>query len=139
VGRTKHGEFTLDQIAALLPGLGVLMPQISRRFWILYYAAQGGNWELAQYQLEQLRYLLHVGATTRPKQAERLNAFSQGPLGHVEEAITQRDWATFEQAFQRAAKGANAMHKATGHPEIQWTLPPNPPEELELGPTDQPA
>jgi len=136
VGKTRHGELTLDQIAGLMPGLGQLMPQISRRYWILYYAAHGGNWKLAAYQVSQIRGLMRIGATTRPKQADRLNAFSQGPLGHVEEAIEKRDLEAFEQAFERAAKIANAMHKATGHPEIVWKLPAHPPEELELGPTE---
>ena len=47
VGRTKHGELTLDQIAELQPGLGTLMRDISDRYWIAYYAAKGGNWKLA--------------------------------------------------------------------------------------------
>ena len=29
VGRTKHGELTLDQIAELQPGLGTLMREVS--------------------------------------------------------------------------------------------------------------
>ena len=43
VGHTKHGDLTLDQLAELQPGLGTLMRDISDRYWILYYAAQGGN------------------------------------------------------------------------------------------------
>ncbi|MCZ7626382.1 MAG: hypothetical protein M5R38_11860 [Candidatus Methylomirabilis sp.] len=53
VGRTKHGELTLDQIAELQPGLGQLMPLMSERYWICYYAAKGGNWALAAYQAQR--------------------------------------------------------------------------------------
>ena len=30
------------------------MPQVSDRYWIAYYAAQGGNWALAAYQLRRV-------------------------------------------------------------------------------------
>ena len=66
IGRTKHGELTLDQIAELQPGLGQLMPLMSERYWICYYAAKGGNWALAAYQLNGLRSLFKKANTTRP-------------------------------------------------------------------------
>lgn len=134
MARTKHGEISLDQLAEIQPGLGRLMPEISERFWILYYAAKGGNWELAQYQLNGVRNLLRIGAITRPKMANHLNAFSQGHLSPVEKAIAARDVAGFEHAYQKAVEGANAYHVATNHAEIEWKLPPDPPLHLELGP-----
>jgi len=67
VGRTRYGELTLDQIAEVQPGLGRLMPLVSDRYWIMYYAARGGNWALARYCLDQIRALFRVGATTRPQ------------------------------------------------------------------------
>src|SRR5437879_10741944 len=69
VARTKHCELSLDQLAEIQPGLGRLMPEVSERFWILYYAAKEGNWGLAQYQLNGVRNLLRIGAVTRPKMA----------------------------------------------------------------------
>lgn len=135
VAKTKHGELSLDQLAEIQPGLGRLMPEISERFWILYYAATGGNWELAQYQLSGVRNLLRIGGITRPKMANSSNAFSQGHLSAVEQAINAQDVSAFEQAYQKAIEGANSYHAATGHTEIRWTLPPTPPAHLDLGPT----
>ena len=134
VARTKHCELSLDQLAEIQPGLGRLMPEVSERFWILYYAAKEGNWGLAQYQLNGVRNLLRIGAITRPKMANYLNSFSQGHLSAVEKAIAARDLASFEQAYQKAVEGANAYHNATGHAEIEWKLPPDPPQHLELRP-----
>jgi hypothetical protein len=79
-GRSRHGELSLDQLAELQPGLGRLMPDVGRRYWILFYAARGGNWELAHYQWRQLRHLFQIGATTRPKMAVHLEAFMAGAM-----------------------------------------------------------
>ena len=76
VGRTKHGELTLDQLAELQPGLGQLMPLVSERYWILYYAAKGGNWSLAHYQLRSLRSLWKKMSTTRPKYSPKIDSQS---------------------------------------------------------------
>lgn len=135
VAKTKHGELSLDQLAEIQPGLGRLMPEISERFWILYYAAKGGNWELAQYQLNGVRNLLRIGSVTRPKMANYLHAFSQGHLGAVEKAILAQDFSAFEQTYHKAVEGANSYHAATGHTDIRWKLPPTPPAHLDLGPT----
>lgn len=136
VGRTRHTELTLDELADLQPGLGRLMPDVSERYWILYYAAKGGNWKLAQYCVNQIRGLFRVGSTTRPNMRRYLEAFDHGHLRAIEAAIAQRDVAAFETAYRKGIDGANAMHAATNHPEVVWQLPPEPPRHLYLGPVD---
>lgn len=132
VGRYKHGELTVDDLASLTPGLGALMPVISQRYWILYHAAQGGNWGLAAYQLSQIRHLLSVGATTRPKMARYLKAFIQGHLEAIRQAVEAQDLERFERAHRKGADAANTYHRETGHPEVVWQLPPDPPAHLRL-------
>ena len=134
VATTKHGELTVDQLAAVQPGLGRIMPEISRRYWILYHAAQAGHWPLAQYQVNQIRHAMSVGSTLRPKHARKLEVFSQGILGRIEAAISSKDWAAFDDAYQKGIANANANHIATGHGEIVWRLPPDPPPDLDLTP-----
>jgi hypothetical protein len=139
VGRTRHTELTLDQIAEMQPGLGALMPQVSDRYWILYYAAKGGNWPLARHQLSEIRGLLRLGATTRPRYADYLNDFINGPLSALEKALGQQDIPAFEAAFQKGIEGANHYHQVTGHPEIVWQLPLDSPKHLSLKPPPQGA
>jgi hypothetical protein len=131
-GRSRHGELTLDQLVELQPGLGRLMPDVGRRYWILFYAAQGGNWELAHYQWRQLRHLFQIGATTRPKMAVHLEAFMARAMRALEEAIVAKDWVSFEKAHRNGAEIANRFHQVTGHPEIRWRLPQSAPQELDL-------
>jgi hypothetical protein len=122
-------------LAELQPGLGRLMPDVGRRYWILFYAARGGNWELAHYQWRQIRHLFLIGATTRPKMAAHLDAFQASAMRALEEAIQGKEWAPFEKAFREGIDLANRFHQVTGHPEIRWRLPETEPEELDLGAT----
>ena len=132
VGRTKHGELTLDQLAELQPGLGTLMRDVSERYWICYYAAQGGNWELAGYQLRGLRSLFTKGCTTRPKYKAMLGEYASRIFDPLQQAIAAKDFAAFAKTYQAGIVFANQLHVATKHGEIIWKLPPQPPQHLEL-------
>jgi len=134
VGRTKHGELTLDQIAELQPGLGTLMRDISDRYWILYYAAKGGNWALAAYQLRGLRSLYKKGATTRPKYKAMLDDYAGKIFDPLDKHIVAKDFSAFEKTYLVGIDLANHMHVASKHGEVVWKLPPNPPQHLDLGP-----
>jgi hypothetical protein len=136
IGRTKHTELTIDQIAEMQPGLGRIMPQVSDRYWVLYYAAKGGNWPLAAHQLNELTGLLRLGAVTRPQYQRHLDAFINGHLSAVRQAIEARDWPAFDRAYKKGIEGSNAYHRELGHPEIEWTLPPDPPRHLRLTPIE---
>jgi len=135
-GRSRHVELSLDQLVELQPGLGRLMPEVARRYWILYYAARGGNWDLAAFQLRQIVHLFRIGATTRPKMEKHLEAFRRGTLEALAQAIEARDAAAFESAYHHGIESANRFHQTTGHPEIRWRLPETPPADLDLGPGD---
>ena len=67
VAHTSHTDITLDQLGEIQPGLARLMSEVSNRYWILYYAAQGGNWKLATLQSSELQKALNIGVITRPK------------------------------------------------------------------------
>ena len=138
-GRSRHVELSLDQLVELQPGLGRLMPEIGRRYWVLFYAAQGGNWELAGYQLRQIAHLFRMGATTRPKMAKHLEAYQQGTLDLLAGAIEARDWQTFDDVYRRGIESANQFHMVTNHREVRWRLPANPPADLDLGPGEGPG
>ena len=134
VGHTKHGELTLDQLAELQPGLGTLMRDISDRYWILYYAAQGGNWALAAYQLRGLRSLYRKGGTTRPKYRAMLDDYAQKIFDPLQQQIEVQNFAEFDKIYRHGIDYANQLHVATHHSEVVWKLPAQPPQHLDLGP-----
>src|SRR5437764_14514303 len=72
---TKHGTLTVDEIAAMQPGMARLMDELSRRYWVLYYAAKAGNWELAAYMERESTKILQTASVSRPKYRDDLAAF----------------------------------------------------------------
>lgn len=137
-GRTKHGDLSLDQLASFAPGLGGLMREISERYWTMYYAAKGGNWDLAHYCFRGMRKMFATGGITRPKRKNALSTYVETHLAPVEQAIRARDWARFEAAYSAATDEANRVHKALGYPYIEWRLPDHAPEHLTLTPVSPP-
>jgi len=117
----------------LLPDITQLMSQIGGRFWILYYAAEAGNWDLAQYQLTCTRNLFQKATTVATEAlTAKLQRFVDDYLDPVEDAIESRDWGAFQSAYEAAVNSANAYHRDIGVSFIEWTLPSEPPSHLNL-------
>ncbi len=134
IGKTRNTELTIDQIAEMQPGLATLMLQVGDRYWTMYYAAKGGNWPLARHEVNEMRALMRTGAITRPRYANQLNTFMSSQMDALAKAVAAQDFAAFDVAFKKAAEVANAYHVDTGHSEILWQLPDEPPKQLSLKP-----
>jgi hypothetical protein len=133
--RTKHGEVSLEQIAALLPGAGDLMVVVSRVYGSLWHAARGGNWDLASFYFRRTRTLLRNLSITRPKYAAQLEEFEREHLEPIGEALLARDPDGFERLYAASIVRVNELHVATGYPYIRWSRPEEPPDPgLDLGP-----
>src|SRR6185295_16039842 len=115
VGKTKHGELTLDQIASVLPGLGPLMQQVGERYWVCYYAAKGGNWELAAYEIRSVRSIFTTASITRPKYAKMLADFTAQHLEPMLQLCAAKNWLAFESAYHKSVDVANEVHRQVNH------------------------
>jgi len=126
-------ELSPEHIAAGLPGTADLMVLVGNAWWRCAYAARGGNWPLAAFYARRVRSLQRRLAIIRPKYAERLAAFEAAMLGPVFSAIEKQDLAAFDRAFAAGTADANKQHVETGYPYIRWTLPDEPPKDIDLG------
>jgi len=138
VGRTKHGELTLDQLAGIQPGMARLMGEIAHRYSLMYYACRGGNWELGYHELKEIRAAFRIAMTTRPKYTAELEAFDREHLAPIEKAITGRDGEAFTMAVQRSIAASDEAHRRLGYPFVRYRLPNQPPDYLDLGPGGEP-
>ena len=127
-------NFTDDKIKVLgdiQPGLGVIMQEIGRRFTAIFYAARAGNWDLANYELKELREAQEVGEITRPKRKDALISFEESFLGSdidptegtLQDAINKKNFIAFNKSFKLAIGGCNGCHDATGFSFIKYRLP----------------
>ena len=132
VVKTKHGELTLEQLAEVQPGLARLMKEIGDRFHILYYAAKGGNWKLAEHEQKVTISILKAGATLRPKYHQDITSFIQSQLQPLGESIKAKDWQTFENCYKNAVEKANKLHEEYGYGFIHYKLSKNPPDYYDL-------
>ncbi|HKW78025.1 MAG TPA: hypothetical protein VJQ09_02935 [Candidatus Limnocylindria bacterium] len=132
--KTSDAELTLEQIAELLPGTGELMQSVGNAWWKCAHAARGGNWELAAYFARRVRGLQRKLALVRPKYAEDLAAFEADLIAPVLAACDRKDRAVFDRSYTAAVDRANELHVKWGKSYIRWTLPEDPPTDLDLGP-----
>lgn len=116
-------EEQIKRLSDLQPGLGTIMIEYSRRFTAMYYAAKGGNWGMADYQLKEMPEIQEVGEATRPNRAPMLKAFEEDQLAKLGEAIKAKDWKKFQVAFHDAKEGCNGCHAANGFEFIKYELP----------------
>jgi hypothetical protein len=134
VVKTKHGELTLEQLAEVQPGLARLMKEIGDRFHVLYHAAKGGNWKLAEHEQKVTISILKVGATLRPKYHQDINTFIQSHLHPLGESMKAKDWKRFENAYNDAVDETNKLHEKYGYGFIQYKVSKDPPSYYDLSP-----
>jgi hypothetical protein len=135
--KSKSGapdELTLQEIAELLPGTGEIMASVGDCWWKCAYAARGGNWPLAAYFVRRVRSLQRKLAVVRPKYLGDLAAFEEQHIAPALAACDARDARAFGRAFTAATDKANELHVKWAKPYIRWTLPDEPPKDLDLGP-----
>jgi hypothetical protein len=124
----------IDQLSAIQPGMGKIMREVAVCYYYAYYAAKGGNWKLAAYQISRLRGAFRVAKVTRPKYAADLDEFDRAHLVPILKAIQSKEWGTFEAAYGAGIEGSDQFHLKHGHDYIRFTLPEEPPRDLFLGP-----
>ncbi len=136
VVKTKHGELTLEQLAEVQPGLARLMKEIGDRFHVLYYAAKGGNWKLAEHEQKVTISILKTGSILRPKYNEDITSFIQSHLHPLAESIKAKDWKRFEHSYKNAVDETNKLHEKYGYGFIHYKLSKKPPDYYDLSPRE---
>jgi len=127
-------SMTIEDMAAIQPGLARIMPEVGARTWKLFYAAKLGNWPMAKFQYKEIIGLFEMGAFMRPKHEAALNQYLAENWKPLEETIAQKDFPAFEKAFNAAIDAANAYHELKEKPYIYWKLPAEEPPDLDLRP-----
>jgi len=101
---------SLDELSAIQPGLGTVMIEYGHRMSAVWFAGEASNWDLAHYQIIEMREIQEVGETTRPARAPALKSFESSFLDPLDAAIQANDKAKFEAAYMSAIQGCNSCH-----------------------------
>lgn len=124
----------LEALTSLQPGLARLMPEIGTRMWKAYHAGRATNWELAAWQLREMRKLFRLGNVTRPKYGTDVETYIDEDLAPLFAACEAGDSTAFESAFHEAVEAANEYHRRWNKGFLVWKVPLTPPEDLVLEP-----
>lgn len=92
------------------PGLGEIMTLQQLRHIKLWFAGHGGNWPLADYELDELGEGFDdigkiVGSDLVDKQVG-------DPIKALEKAVEDKNRAAFDAAFDRLSAGCNSCHSS---------------------------
>src|SRR5512142_2657384 len=95
--------------ADCVPGSGLdgVMREIAYRMPIAFWAASGGNWGLAQYQLNRLRMAVEAAELSDPEHRKMLADFETKHRVPLAEAVAAKNVSVFNRRFVRAIDGCN--------------------------------
>lgn len=127
-------EITLDELAAIQPGMARLMVEVSDRMWKCYHAGKAGNAPLARYMLSEATKILKASVVVRPKYTESMGRFIAEEMASLRAAVEAGDWGGFEERFQAVVTATNRYHDDFDKGFIVWKVPGEPPPNLDLTP-----
>ena len=99
------------------PSLVEFMMNVQSHHAKLWLASNARNWDLADYQVDELKELLEDIAKRVPDYkgtpvGKMIESTTMPPIGDVESAIKARDLAKFAVAFDKLTAACNACHEA---------------------------
>ncbi len=115
---------------AYTPGMGEIMGTTQMRHAKLWFAGRAKNWELARYELDEIRegldgaikyYPVFKGAPV----SAMLDKYTSPPLSDLARAIDEKDSAKFARAFDGLTSACNGCHRAAEHGYIVIKRPAN--------------
>lgn len=102
-----------------VPELGDLMEMTQLRHFKLWYAGNVSNWDLANYELGQMKKSLDAAAKFYPvfktvTIGKLIAEVSNPALAEIDRSIKARDSNGFLHAFDKLTDACNSCHQATG-------------------------
>jgi hypothetical protein len=114
------------------PGLGEFMTATQLRHAKLWFAGKDNNWDLAAYEIDEIREGLEDAARLYPTVdgvpvAEMIKTIIIPRLAQLETAVKAKNSSRFIAAFDELTNGCNSCHAGAGKPFIHIQRPTAPP------------
>jgi len=97
-----------------VPRLNVLMMVTQLGHFKLWYAGAVQNWQLANYELSQIRANIVDAQRLYPNNSGSNMSMMTPPADDLDQAIKAKDSAKFVKAFSKLTDACNSCHEATG-------------------------
>jgi len=111
-----------------VPGFGEFMAGTQVRHAKLWFAGEAENWELAAYEVDEIKEGLEDAAKLHPTHkgvpvADMIKSSLDAPLAELEAAIAAKDKSRFARAFDGLTSACNACHTAASYGFIKVQRP----------------
>lgn len=107
------------------PGFGMFMGYMQKFHEKLGLAGNNENWELANFYLHELEETVEDIEEMHPDRNETLLLSQMLPsqIELVEDAVEEKDLATFKEAYIQLTATCNSCHASTGYEFIEIQVP----------------
>jgi hypothetical protein len=127
----KRVQADLAVAKELAPGLGEYMTTIQLHAGKLWFAAKASNWELSQYELDELKETMEAvkglnAEKNGVKVSNVLDSVLQTQVAQLAEAIKRKSPAEFQQLYDETLNACNVCHTEAGYKFIHIVRPTAP-------------
>ena len=110
------------------PGLGEFMTATQLRHAKLWFAGKNSNWDLAAYEIDEIKEGLEDAGKLHPTfdnvpVADMIKSIIEPRIGRLEKAVEAKNSAQFVAAFDELTAGCNSCHAGAGKPFIRIQRP----------------
>ena len=116
----------------LAPGLGEYMTTIQLHAGKLWFAAKATNWELADYELDELKETMEAAKALNAEKngvkiSNILDAVLQTQVAQLADSIKRNSSGEFQKSYDETLSACNGCHTETGYKFIHIVRPSAPP------------
>jgi hypothetical protein len=105
------------------PPLGDIMSSVQLRHIKLWFGGKLGNWELADYEVDEIRASLERAADLYRGIPAELVTNTAGPIQAMRDAIDEKDSAKFVKGYSDLTAACNGCHQGIGRGFIVIRVP----------------
>jgi hypothetical protein len=114
------------------PGLGEFMTATQLRHAKLWFAGKNSNWDLAAYEIDEIKEGFEDAARLHPTfdglpVAEMIKTVIDPRIERLEKAVEGKNSSQFITAFDELTNGCNSCHAGASKPFIHIQRPTEPP------------
>ena len=128
----KRMQAELATAKELAPGLGEFMTTIQLHAGKLWFAAKAANWDLAEYELAELKETMGAAKSLNAEKngvkiSNVLDSVLQTEIAQLAESIKRKSSSEFEKSYDETLSACNGCHTESGHKFIRIIRPTAPP------------
>src|SRR6266511_4406487 len=128
----KRVQADLTSAKELDPGLGEYMTTIQLHAGKLWFAVKASNWELAAYELDELKETMEAAKGLNAEKngikiSNVLDSVLQTQLPELDKSIKSKSQTKFQSAYDETLSACNGCHESAGYRFIRIVRPTAPP------------